>query len=364
MRRFIVLGGVGTIGRIVVRDLFESHSGNHIVIADHRESLARSLAESFNDPRVTAGFVDAREPEKLANALCGQAVAINCLQHNFNLAVMRASLSANVHYVDLGGLFSWTRKQLRLNGKFENAGLTAIIGIGCSPGITNVLAAYAVGKLGKARSIKIRVGLVDFRGPSGNEMPFSYSAQTVIEELTLKPWIFRDGKFFQTVPRSGWELTEFPEPVGKIWTLRTRHSEIATLPISFRKQGLRYCDFKVSFRPELVREVMERLRIGWTMAQFQKLVAVSAQPNDYEVSRVIVDDLIVDCHAMPKLEWQAGAGDIDTASPPSIAAQMIADGVIQERGVLPPEIAIPVQPFLAELKKRGMQISESGAINP
>src|SRR3989344_4149470 len=124
-RDFVVLGGTGTIGKIVVRDLFESHPENKILIADYKEGAARALAESFREPRrVRSGFADARHPEKLAKLLKGHNVVINCSQHSFNLAVMAAALSARVHYVDLGGLFYWTRRQLRLQQKFWDAGLT------------------------------------------------------------------------------------------------------------------------------------------------------------------------------------------------------------------------------------------------
>jgi hypothetical protein len=36
--------------------------------------------------------------------------------------------------------------------------------------------------------------------------------------------------------------------------------------------------------------------------------------------------------------------------------QLLAAGVITARGVLPPERAIPVAPFFAELAKRGMRV--------
>ena len=54
-------------------------------------------------------------------------------------------------------------------------------------------------------------------------------------------------------------------------------------------------------------------------------------------------------------EWQATAGDVDTASPLSIVAQMLATGKIRQLGVLPPEIGVPVDPFLREIEKRGMK---------
>ena len=161
-RRFVVLGGVGAIGRVVVRDLFESHSPNQILIADFNETAARDYAGSFRSRRVTAAFADARKIKQLAKLFRGHAVVINCTQHDFNLNVMRAALAAKVHYLDLGGLFSWTRKQLKLDRKFRHARLTAILGMGCSPGITNVMTRAAVEELARVDSVRIRVGAKDF----------------------------------------------------------------------------------------------------------------------------------------------------------------------------------------------------------
>lgn len=354
-RRFVVLGA-GTIGRVVVRDLFESNSDNQILVADYNEPAAKALADSFKDSRVKSAFADARKPEELAHYLLkNRYVVLNCLQHDFNLSVMKAALLARVHYLDLGGLFYWTRRQWKLHEEFFKAGLTAVIGMGCAPGITNLLAAYLIEKLGKARSIKIRVGSIDLDSHEG-EFYFPYSVQTILEELTLKPYLFKDRKLIQTRPHADWELTEFPKPLGQVWTLRTRHSEIATLPVNFREKGLSYCDFRVSFDRDFVREILRLRKKGWTLAKFRKFTALPTEPNDYEISRVIVDNATIDCHAKAKPEWKASAGDIDTACPISIAAQMIADGLIYKHGVLPPETAVPIKLFFNELEKRGMKI--------
>ena len=40
----------------------------------------------------------------------------------------------------------------------------------------------------------------------------------------------------------------------------------------------------------------------------------------------------------------------------AIVAQMIATGKISQRGVLAPEVAVPVEPFFEELRKRGMEV--------
>jgi len=358
-RKFVVLGGVGAIGRVVVRDLFESHPRNHILIADYNEAAARAYARSFRSRRVTAALADARAAGQLAKVFRGRTVVINCTQHDFNLTVMRAALVAKAHYVDLGGLFHMTRRQLKLDGQFRRAGLTAILGAGCAPGITNVMTRAAVDRLGQVKSVRIRVGVKDFNARP-DDFFFPYSAQTIVEELTLTPWVFERGTFREMKPRASWERVNFPRPVGVQWVVSTRHSEVATIPLTFGRQGLAFCDFKVCFDRQFVREVVRRLKNGWTGRDFAKLPAPRGKANDYEISRVIVrgdrKSITMDCHARASRRWHASAGDIDTGCPPSIVAQMIATGLIQRRGVLAPEVAVPVELFFRELRKRGMKI--------
>jgi saccharopine dehydrogenase (NAD+, L-lysine-forming) len=358
-RNFVVLGGVGAIGRVVVRDLFESHPRNHVLIADFNQAGARAYASSFHSRRVRAVFADASRPAQLAKVFRGHAVIINCTQHDFNLNVMRAALAAKVHYLDLGGLFLWTRKQLKLDGRFKRAALTAIPGMGCSPGITNVMTRAAVDKLGDVESVRIRVGAKDFNTQPADFF-FPYSAKTIVEELTLTPWVFERGTFREVQPRAGWERVNFPQPVGAQWAVRTRHSEVATIPLTFGRLGLVYCDFKVSFDREFVREVIRRMKNGSTAHDFAKLPAPRSKPDDYEVSRVIVrgnkKTITMDCHAKANRRWPASAGDVDTGCPPSIVAQMIATGGITQRGVLAPELVVPVEAFFGELRKRGMKV--------
>jgi len=358
-RKFVVLGGVGTIGRVVVRDLFESDPRNRITIADYNAMGSRKYAQSFRSRRVRGAFADASRPAQLAQLFRGHGVVINCTQHNFNLRVMQAALSAKIHYVDLGGLFYWTRRQLKLNGQFRRAGLTAVLGMGCAPGITNVLTRAAAGMLDCLDSVRIRVGTKDLNPPV-ESFYFPYSAQTIVEEFTLRPWIFDHGRFRQVEPRTAWEQVDFPRPVGKQWLVRTRHSEVATIPLTFRGKGVKFCDFKVGFDRSFVREVMKRLDAGWTVRELARLPAPRGKPNDYEIARVTARGhgrtITADCLAKASRRWRVTAGDVDTGCPPSIVAQMVATGAITRRGVLPPEVAVPVQPFFAELRKRGMKV--------
>ena len=203
----------------------------------------------------------------------------------------------------------------------------------------------------------IRVGGIDFNARN-DDFSFPYSAQTIVEELTLPPWKWSGGRFVQAEPRSGWERVDFGRPVGRVWTVMTRHSEIATLPLRFKSKGLRYADFKVGFDRAFVRELMKRMRAGRSVHDFEALPAPRTAPNDYEISRVIVrggkQTIVMDCHARSNAKWHASAGDIDTACPASIAAQMIATRVIDRPGVWAPEDIVPAELFFKQLRSRGI----------
>ena len=371
-RHFVVLGGAGTIGRIVVRDLLASHPRNRVLCADLDLGAARAFALTLHSRRVSVARADVRAPAALAQLLRGHAVVINCTQHTHNLDVMHAALAARVHYLDLGGLFTWTRRQLRVGEAFERAGLTAILGIGCAPGITNVLSRLAIERLGRVERLEIKVAAADPDG-AADAFVFPYSPQTVVEELTLRPWIFARGRFRTVAPRSAWELVDFPAPIGASWVVRTRHSEVATLPVMFRAAGLRMCDFKVGFDRRFVRDLMRRLRQGQTLIQLAQSGQRTVPPHDHEVSRVVATGprkngarqvVTVDCFASARPDWQASAGDLDTGVPASIVAQMIATAVIADRGVMAPEAAVPVTPFIEELVARGLRVvvsEEDGA---
>lgn len=367
---YVVLGGCGAMGRVAVRDLFTYDRRARIRIADYHAEGARAYAKTFRSGRVTAEWADASDRRDLARRLRGCSVVVNCTQHDFNLSVMRAALAARCHYVDLGGLFTWTRRQLKLDQAFRRAGLVAVVGMGGSPGVTNVLARIAADRLDRVAAVRVRSCWHDPAARPG-DFTFAFSPQTVMEELTLDAFAYRRNRLVRIPPRAAWERRSFPAPFGRVWCLATRHSEVATLRDSFRDKGCHSCDFLLGYDRAFVREFERRLRAGWTLRDFKPLVASRAHPRDRELLRVEVEGrssrrrggppvptvVTVDCFARAKPAWNASAGDVDTGCPPSIVAQMIASGRIAGAGVHAPENLVPAEAFVRELRRRGMRVA-------
>lgn len=396
VKKVVVVGGAGAMGRISARDLYETAPDMKVVVADANEQAARKLARSFGSPRVTGVGLDVTDTKAAAKVLAGSFAVINACQYQLNVPVMRASLAAGAHYCDLGGLFHVTREQLEWHDKFAAKNLLALLGIGAAPGTTNLLAKDAADKMDVVTEIHIQVGGVDLapKTGGGSTLAASYSIQTILEEASRPAAVFTGGRFKFVEPMSGAVDVVFPEPVGLRRPKLTIHSEVATLPLTYKPKGLRECTFAIAFDEDLTEKLRFLRAIGvnshdpvlvgdveivpheFLLACLRALPrpkppAEPAVPNEYEVIRAVVRgevggravEDIVDCHVTGMPTWGFGI-DVDTGCPPSIAVQMLAHGEITARGALPPERCIPLEPYYAQLAKRNMRVRRPSPEGP
>ena len=377
------MGAAGAMGRIVVRDLAETAPPGVRILALDRDVLA-ARALFGRVPRVKAIEADATKHAHVVRATRGAAVLVNACHHSFNLRLMDAALASRCHYCDLGGLFHVTREQLKRDRDFRRAGLLALCGIGSAPGVVNVMARAGADRLSAVDEIHIAVGTID-RTPRRGEslLETSYTIETVLDEASQPAAVFTGGKLVFVPPLSGAGPVRFPAPVGLQYPARTIHSELATLPRSFRSKGVREVSFRIAFPGDLTARLRFIHALGLTSRAPVSLAGRAVVPRDvllallaeaprpeavgkrdeFEVLRVTlrgrrgrarVED-VLDCLVPGMPEWDVGV-DIDTGAPPSIAAQMLLDGRIEATGVLPPEIAIPPAPFFGELGRRRMKV--------
>jgi saccharopine dehydrogenase-like NADP-dependent oxidoreductase len=382
MSKFVVLGGAGAMGQIIVRDLAETFDGE-TVVADYNKSAAEEISSLPCKGKLSGVFVDIKDNKNLRDLLRGATIVINATANPLNIPVMEAALDVGCHYMDLGGLFHYTRKQLELDNKFREKDLLAVLGMGCAPGLTNVMAAVGATELDSVDSIDIAIGCIDFiKVDLPFYLPQSYGLETVLDEYTKESMTFEDGNFIPQKPMSGEREIDFPEPVGPKKAIYTLHSEVATLPLSYKSKGVK----RVTFRLGLPDEVHERLKflvnLGLASSEAlelpegkvvpRKLLAKIVEkfpfpegdPNNCEVVRVDVAGTLKGSDALVRMEttvyshagWKVGAGALDTGVPPSIVAQMIANGIIKDRGVLAPESCVPAEQLFDELAKRTIKV--------
>ena len=385
MMKLVILGA-GLQGNICCTDLCDkelSPGEKEIVIADYDFKKAQDVADKFG---LKAVQLDVRDHDNLIEVISGADVVLNCVQYNWNIDIMKACLEVHANYIDLGGLFHVTKKQLELNDEFKAAGLTAVLGMGSTPGTMNVMAGYAASQLDTIDEAKAICACGDFTKTDAI-IGIPYSLLTVMEEHTLEPWILKDGELQPVPAGSGREIIPFTEPIGPAEAFYCIHSEPVQLASSFKEKGIKNASFKLSLPAEFEERISFLAGLGFASDEpvkvggndvdpLRTMVAVvnrylerydgssDGELNDCDVLRAVLTgtkdgvekEITVECVIRTSEKWGFMAGALDTGVPPSIVAQMICNGQITEKGAFGAEKGIPAIPYFAELAKRQMPV--------
>lgn len=383
----IVLGGAGAMGRVTVRTLTEYADIDQITIADYSGERALALAASLQSSKIAVKQIDVNDFERVALLIRGSDVVLSAVDYIYNLPVLRACIRERVHYADLGGLFHMTRTLMALHEAAEAAGITAILGMGGTPGITNLLARAAVDKLDRVDSIKVQLGCGD-ETPTTAPLVAPYSIRTILDEFTRSPQVFQDGEWYAQLPLTGQEELIFPLPIGRATAIYSLHSECASFPVSFREKGIRYVSFKIAFPSDFLTKLKFLVEIGFgsdepitvrgvkvsprdVLAKLLEAAPIEdVEPQDCDVLRVVVAgtadgqpvEMTNQVVVLPYRRWGIGAGALDTGTPLAIAGHMLATGEITSRGAFGPEMCVPIKPFFHELARYDMHVTETRTV--
>ncbi|MFB6082284.1 MAG: saccharopine dehydrogenase family protein [Halanaeroarchaeum sp.] len=368
------LGGCGAMGRATAWDLAENDAVDDLLIADADIETAEEFAAELPGDVDTA-YVDVTDHDQLVSVVADSDVVANALPYKFNTAVMDACLEADAHYLDLGGLYHVTQDQLEYDEAFQDADLTAVLGMGASPGMTNVAAAKGVERLDEVEAVHIRTGA------KGGGEGFAYSAKTILDELTMEPIVYESGEIQSLPALSGRETYTMPDPVGEVEGFHSIHSELATMPETFA--GVDTVDFRVAFSPSLVNicEVLIDLDLtSETTVEFRGAEFSPREFLDWHLDRQpkpgAVEEwksLRIDVHGTEDGEpahyrytvvvesrlddWGLKATAVWTGVPMAVGAQVVGQGDAAT-GAKPPETVFDPGQVIDELANRGIVIEE------
>ncbi len=359
-----------------MRDLLSSDLVERVVVGDIDTSRADKLKAELRSDRLGVMRIDLTSHRDLVAAIKDFGILINAAWYEYNVDVMKAAIEAGVHYLDMGGLFHVTRKQMELEDSAKQAGITAVIGAGESPGITNVLCESSRRELDSVEDVRIRVGAREETASKSGRLVFPFAVPTVFDEYSKTPIIFLDGKFQEVEPLSGEEEVQFADPVGRQTCHYSIHSEIATLPLNIT--GVRNVDFKLGISQSIYRAIKPLLDAGFANADHidfkgQKIsprefaiALLNAQASDEEPSRYVAVRTEVTgtkngrkvCQIRELIGKPSERMGVKNATAlltgvgASITAQLIITGEIQKIGVMAPESCISPSKFTDELARR------------
>jgi Saccharopine dehydrogenase NADP binding domain len=351
-----VLGAAGTIAPAILEDLAASEEVASVLALDLDGARAAAAAEAHGGAKATAAAADARAG--LAVQLAGLDVLVNAASYRVNVPAMEACLEADCDYIDLGGLYHVTLRQLELGERFARAGRLALLGMGSSPGKTNLMAARAASELDGVEAIDVVAGGRDFAPTSGFSPP--YALATLLDELTLAPVVLRDGRPVEIEPLTSGGSVEFGEPIGAADTIYTLHSELVSFGESF---GAAACSFRLSLAPAVERRLREL--VGADAKAVAAAQREATPPSGETVSVHLVEArgggraVTVRAVTSPHRPFGLGGSIVSTAAPAVAAVRLLARGEIEALGAQFPERCIESQRLFDEIASRSCEISVS-----
>ena len=385
----LVLGASGQIGAYTVQDLVEFYRADVVAASRKLTNVKKAMTDLGLVDRVKLMELDANDTDIVAKVAASEKAdtVVNCAWYQTNLAVMEACVRAGAHYTDLGGFFDTTLRQLQLDEKWKDAGLNATIGLGSTPGLTNVAGAAGAAKLDRVDTINIYCSW-------GNTLPVKepgwpgYSIRTVMDEFTQEPVMWLDGKHVRQPVLSGETTVTMKEPIGKIIAYYVKHSEPATMG-KYIGKGCSNVTFRIGFPSTDLATFMTLKSLGFAdttelavgdtkispldylTVMYQRAISKSrseAPPtHEYEYDAFRIDvfgsqkesPTTVTYHIITWNDPERGISSArDTAVPPSVVSQWQATGKIKDAGAFPPEATVDPVPFFFEMGKRKIRIEE------
>ncbi|WP_345496564.1 saccharopine dehydrogenase family protein [Nocardia callitridis] len=150
----LVLGGAGEVGRAAARVLAADKQVDHLVVADLSEARARSVAAELG-AHCSAQALDVTDHATLVATIRQSDIVVNTVgpYFRFGPGVLRAAIEARRDYIDVCDDPAPTLTMLDMHAEAEAAGVTAVLGMGASPGLANLLAAQSIANLDHADTV-------------------------------------------------------------------------------------------------------------------------------------------------------------------------------------------------------------------
>ena len=370
MGRALVLGGLGGIGSVAVRALAAADDFDEVVIADVRGDDTQAAAARFGDPGVTGVALDATSQESVATAMNDADVVLNCIGpfYRFGPPVLRAAIDAGVDYVDVCDDLAPTQVMLEMHDAAKAAGVTALIGMGNSPGIANVIVRLC------AEQLLDQVESVDIMHVHGGEPEEGAGViKHRIHAMDNPVPLFVNGEFVQVhqLQADGRAFVrEFDfRDVGRLPAYPYPHPETITLPHYL--PGLqRATNMGVIFPLAYFHRTQQLVRVGMSAQEPLVVGGTSVVPLDVAVALLQhqrpgfleeaevtgpagclavevggVKDGAYHRYVFQLSSTSAGAGE-GTGIPAAVGAILMLRGKVAGPGVLPPEAAVDPGGFL------------------
>ena len=381
-------GGVGSVAVHKMTALPEIFS--HITLASRTKEKCDAIAASVRQraaaaPEIATAALNADDTAQTIKLIekTKPALLINLALPYQDLALMDACLATGTHYLDTANYeprdeakfeYHW---QWAYQERFAEANLTALLGCGFDPGVTNIFTAH-INKhlLDEMHTLDI---LDCNDGAHGQAFATNFNPEINIREVTAPARHWENGDWVETPALSHKKNFAFPE-IGERGIYLMYHEELESLTKNF--PSLTRARFWMTFSDSYLQHLHVLENIGMTsikpvpyegraIVPLQFLKAVLPEPSSLGASTkgktcigVVVTGVkngqektfyiynICD-HAACFAETGGQAVSYTTGVPAMIGAALLLQGTWNKKGVVNVEELDP-DPFMERLNQHGL----------
>ncbi|MEE0435387.1 MAG: saccharopine dehydrogenase family protein [Peptococcaceae bacterium] len=282
MGKALVIGCGGVASVAIHKMCQNSEVFEEVMIASRTKSKCDELAAKLagGKTKLHTAQLDADKTEDII-ALINDFqpdVVVNLALPYQDLTIMDACLATKTHYVDTANYepedtakfeYKW---QWAYRERFEEAGITALLGSGFDPGVTSVFAAYAL----KHEFDEINyIDILDCNGGDhGYPFATNFNPEINIREVSANGSYWEDGHWVETKPMEIKRVYDFPQ-VGKKDMYLLHHEEIESLALNI--PGIKRIRFFMTFGESYLTHLKCLENVGMT----------SIEPIEFEGKQIV-----------------------------------------------------------------------------
>lgn len=383
----VLIIGAGGVGTVVAHKIAQNPDVfTEIVLASRTQSKCDAIADAIGGNRIVTDRVDADKVEDLVALFKKHKpdIVVNVALPYQDLTIMDACLHCGVNYLDTANYepldeakyeYKW---QWAYRERFEQAGLTAILGCGFDPGVSGVYTAYAANHYFKEMQY---LDIVDCNaGNHGMAFATNFNPEINIREVTQKGKYYENGKWIETEPHEIHRPLTYPN-IGPKESYLIYHEELESLVKNY--PTIKRARFWMTFGQEYLTHLRVIQNIGMAridpimyngveIVPIQFLKAVLPNPGD--LGKNYTGETSIGCrirgigkdgkeltyyvynncsHHAAYLETGAQGVSYTTGVPAMIGAMMFLTGKWKKPGVYNVEEFDP-DPFMEQLNKQGL----------
>ncbi|HDZ23785.1 MAG: saccharopine dehydrogenase [Thermoplasmata archaeon] len=374
--RVFLLGGAGGMGQGVARDLIKQEPIRNVALGDLYPDPERLSPKLRNSEKATLVKMDVNDHSGMVNAFKEVDVVINCAGPFYKTAVpvARAAVEARVNYIDICDDYEGT--EILFNSDIDkmakDASITVLTGMGSDPGTNNVLVKWYADRLDQVEEIYLYwvVAIAELSGAA-----WDHSLHMTLGEIPQ----YINGELVHVEGGTDVVAEEFLDPLGTCHVRYVGHPQPLTIPRYIK--GVKNVIIKGALIPLWVDELIkEQKDTGFLSKEPKEINGTTIIPYDVTLKlwekipegrdkgpqasglKVIVKGER-DGKKVTYTADMVGRMAPGTGIPASIAALMMNEGSVTEKGVVAPEGCIDPDKFLGAFLKRGARIHQTEKIS-